>query len=120
MPTTHVISKSQSLATMVSAIIGTKTPLLGLIVKVQQNQVIDWIFADVDMVKSIAIARGSVVFPDDPSHTATTLGQLVRSLTDDTSILALVLRLKNTGEKIAAWEFVDIRHLQALTQAEAV
>ncbi len=64
---------STALKNLISAATRTDATAFGLVLKVRDNDVLNWIYADAPVLRSIAAQRGSVIFrfADNPSSSQT-------------------------------------------------
>ncbi len=107
---------AESVINLMSAATHKDATAFGLVVKVRGNAVLNWMYADADMLKSIAALKGEVKFRQaDNAHFKRTLRELVLSLSDRTPFIALMIRYKRKQPQANSWEFVDLDFLKNLT-----
>jgi hypothetical protein len=105
-----------ALKNLISAATRTDATAFGLVLKVRDNDVLNWMYADASVLRSIAAQRGSVTFPfaDNP-RSSQTLRELALSLSEATPFLALMIRYKGKSISATSWEFVDLAFIKSLT-----
>ncbi len=89
----------------------------GIVFKVRNNRIVNWMYGDPPALKSIATQKTTVAFPspDDP-NSAKILRELAMNLTAGTPFVALMICY--TGNTPTAWKFVQLDFLRALTADE--
>ena len=107
---------SAALTNLISAATRTDATAFGLVLKVRDNDVLNWMYADAPVLRSIAAQRGSVIFrfADNP-RSSQTLRELALSLAESTPFLALMIRHKAKSTSATSWEFVDLAFIKNLT-----
>ncbi len=107
---------TNSLTNLISAATCPDATAFGLVIKVRDKKVLNWMYADVSVLRSIAVQRGSVTFRfADTPQAAKTLRQLALSLAEATPFRALMIRYKGKNPTATAWEFIDLAFIKDLT-----
>ncbi len=105
---------ASALRNLISAATRTDAAAFGLVLKVENNVVLNWMYAEPTVLRSIAAQKGKVAYrlPDNAQQSGT-LRELALSLSDSTPFAALMIRYK--GNEAVEWEFVDLSFIKNMT-----
>ena len=107
---------STTLTNLMSAATRTDATAFGLVIKVQDDQVLNWMYADASVLRSIAAQQGSVTFRfSDNPRSSQTLRELALSLAESTPFLALMMQYEGKNISATSWKFVDLAFIKSLT-----